>query len=302
MRNAHANLKNAKMKMPMIRSCLASRLSGRGRAGKGQVRKHRLQLLARPERRGEATDSDSAGRGEKRVALAEAAQEDGIEHALLALGHVQHPVHALLLDGAEQAAAGFRPPGDDQAVDEDRQSEVDQGCKVQRRGNRVEAHEGTWLVQGARNVRMRSSAPCRMSVAATLSITSARRLREVSASSSARSAATVDSRSSQKKIGSGVSLARLRTKARVAWTRGPADPSRFRAAARPRSLRPVLCRQLQQALRIRGEPAAAQCHEPGGDLARHIRKCEAQGLAADVDADEACAMRQGVGEISSGRV
>ena len=42
-----------------------------------------------------------------------------------------------------------------------------------------------------------------------------------------------------------------------------------------------------------GKPAAAQCHESGGDIARHIRKCEAQGLAADVDADQARAMRKG---------
>ena len=45
---------------------------------------------------------------------------------------------------------------------------------------------------------MRSSAPCKISVAATLSITSARRRREASASSRDRSAAAVDSRSSHK--------------------------------------------------------------------------------------------------------
>ena len=74
---------------------------------------------------------------------------------------------------------------------------------------------------------MRSSAPCRMMAAASLSTTSALRLRLVSASSSVRSAAAVESRSSHKSTGSGLRAFRFRAKARVACTRGPIVPSRL---------------------------------------------------------------------------
>ena len=73
-------------------------------------------------------------------------------------------------------------------------------------------------------------------------MTSARRLREVSPSSKARSAATVDRRSSQKAMGSGVSRSRLRAKARVDCARGPSLPSMLkgRPSTMPTSARSVV--------------------------------------------------------------
>src|SRR5690606_34563448 len=68
---------------------------------------------------------------------------------------------------------------------------------------------------------MRSSADCKMIVAATLSMTSPRRFRLLSASINMRSAAIVDQRSSHSKIGSGDTWLKLRAKARVACARGP---------------------------------------------------------------------------------
>ena len=65
----------------------------------------------------------------------------------------------------------------------------------------------------------------------------ARRFRDVSASSSARSAATVESRSSQKVIGRSVRPARLRAKARVDCARGPSLPSMLRG--RPSTSPPI---------------------------------------------------------------
>lgn len=57
--------------------------------------------------------------------------------------------------------------------------------------------------------RKRSSAPCRIYAAATASITSERRFRVISASSSALSAATVERRSSQKVMGISANFARF---------------------------------------------------------------------------------------------
>jgi hypothetical protein len=70
-----------------------------------------------------------------------------------------------------------------------------------------------------------ASTPCRMKAAAAESMRVWRLRRETSISSSARSAATVERRSSQKANGSSDSRAMLRTKARLAWARGPSLPS-----------------------------------------------------------------------------
>src|SRR3984957_17919367 len=71
-------------------------------------------------------------------------------------------------------------------------------------------------------------------------ITALRFARLTSASISARSTAAVDSRSSHSAIGSSVSFARLRAKARVAWARGPSVPSMLIGSptTKPTSRRP----------------------------------------------------------------
>jgi hypothetical protein len=88
-------------------------------------------------------------------------------------------------------------------------------------------HDPPEAARCARNPPSRSSAPCRMKLAAAESIRSLRFLRDTSISISARSAATVDNRSSQNTNGRSVFCAMLRTKARVAWARGPSLPSMF---------------------------------------------------------------------------
>ena len=62
-------------------------------------------------------------------------------------------------------------------------------------------------------------------------------MRVVSASSRARSAATVDRRSSQKVTGPSHSFSKLRAKARVDWHRGPSEPSMLRG--RPSTIPPT---------------------------------------------------------------
>ena len=85
----------------------------------------------------------------------------------------------------------------------------------------------------------RSSAPCRMNMAACWSITSARRSRRMSASIRPRSTAAVDSRSSHSAIGNSVSFSKLRAKARVDCARGPSEPSMLigRPSTKPIALR-----------------------------------------------------------------
>ena len=69
---------------------------------------------------------------------------------------------------------------------------------------------GAW-----RNVCSRSSAPCRMKIAACSSITLARFARLMSMPISSRSTATVERRSSQRPMASSVSREKFRAKARV---------------------------------------------------------------------------------------
>src|SRR5690606_15948831 len=76
-----------------------------------------------------------------------------------------------------------------------------------------------------RSAFSRSNTPCRMKAAAAESIRVSRFFRDTSISSSARSAATVESLSSQKAKGRSVRRAMLRTKARDACARGPSLPS-----------------------------------------------------------------------------
>ena len=85
----------------------------------------------------------------------------------------------------------------------------------------------------------RSSALCRMIAAAILSMTWARRARDVSASSRTRSAAAVVRRSSHNKIGGAGRWLRLRAKARVDCALGPSLPSRLRG--RPRTRPAISC-------------------------------------------------------------
>ena len=70
----------------------------------------------------------------------------------------------------------------------------------------------------------RSSAPCKMKIAACSSMTFARFARLMSIPISSRSTATVESRSSHSPMARSVSFAKLRAKARVDCARGPSLP------------------------------------------------------------------------------
>ena len=138
----------------------------------------------------------------------------------------------------------------------------------------------------------RSSAPCRMKIAACWSITAARFLRLTSAAISSRSTAAVDSRSSHSAIGRSVSLARLRAKARTDCARGPSLPSMLRG--RP-STKPTQRRSAASASRrlaSSGEGLARDGFDAGGEPAVGVRGGDADGLGADVEAEQRAARRQ----------
>jgi hypothetical protein len=48
----------------------------------------------------------------------------GVEHAVVALGHVEHPAHALRLHGSDQAPALEPACAGDHSIDTDRQQEI----------------------------------------------------------------------------------------------------------------------------------------------------------------------------------
>ena len=123
-------------------------------------------------------------------------------------------------------------------------------------------------------------------MAASLSITCARRRRLASASSSVRSAAAVDRRSSHKRIGNSLSALRLRAKARVAWTRGPGRAVEIGRQTEDEAADLVLRRRAQQLGRVFLEFGAADDLQRRGDRAGDIGQGKAERLGAGVDADQ----------------
>ena len=140
----------------------------------------------------------------------------------------------------------------------------------------------SWPIQ-----RMRSSAPCRMMVAASLSMTCGaaaagwHRPRAACARPPPSTAARPTSR-----IGSSHSALRFRAKARVACTRGPAVPSRLVGRPEDEAADLVLGGDAQQLGRVLLEFGAADDVQRRGDGARDIGKGQPQRLGAGVDADE----------------
>ena len=117
-------------------------------------------------------------------------------------------------------------------------------------------------------------------------------LRLMSAAISSRSTAAVDSRSSHSAIGSGVSLAKLRAKARVDCARGPSEPSML--TGRP-STKPMALRSAASASRRRGvggEIRARDGLDAGRQLAVGIARGDADGLGAEIEADQAATRGQ----------
>ena len=118
-------------------------------------------------------------------------------------------------------------------------------------------------------------------------MSSARRLRLVSASSSARSAAAVERRSSQNAIGNSVSGARLRTKARVDCARGPSVPSRLIGQAGNKAANAMLFREAEKLLHVGLELGPADGFKRRRDLAHHVGKRKPDGFGANVEAKQA---------------
>jgi hypothetical protein len=106
-----------------------------------------------------------------------------------------------------------------------------------------------------------------------------RAARLASAAISARSTAAVDSRSSHSAIGSSVRRARLRAKARVDCARGPSG-------------------QFEDAPRIDRETLARDGFDRRCDPPIGIAGGDANGLAAEIKADQRATLRQQHGGIS----
>ena len=101
-----------------------------------------------------------------------------------------------------------------------------------------------------------------------------------------RSAAAVVRRSSQSRIGSGVSLPRLRANARVAWTRGPCEPSRLNGSPITKPPTPCSAASASRRSASAAEARARQGGEARGDAAGDVGQGEPQRLGAEVDADQ----------------
>jgi hypothetical protein len=120
-----------------------------------------------------------------------------------------------------------------------------------------------------------------MYIAACWSITAARLARLTSLPINSRSTAAVDSRSSHSPIGSSVSLAKLRAKARVEHE---ADGVAFGG-------------ERQHAGGVLGEVGPRDGLDAGGELAVGIANGDADRLGAEVEANERPARRQQVGDV-----
>src|SRR5947209_4475431 len=134
--------------------------------------------------------------------------------------------------------------------------------------------------EAARRLASRSSAPCRMKIAACSSITSARLARLTSMPISSRSTAAVESLSSHSPIGSVVRAARLRAKARV---------------------------DCEQAGGVLLERLAMDGLDAGGKPAVRIGHGNADGLGAEIEPDQpaafgpvGCSIDQGQDESGHG--
>ena len=105
-----------------------------------------------------------------------------------------------------------------------------------------------------------------------------------------RSTAAVESRSSHSAIGSSVSLAKLRAKARVDCARGPSLPSMLmgRPSTKPTALRSAAMRE--QPRRIGLERLALDGLDAGREPAVGIGHRDADGLGAEIEADQRAAL------------
>ena len=141
-----------------------------------------------------------------------------------------------------------------------------------------------------RSLASRSSAPCRMKIAACSSITSARVARLTSMPISSRSTAAVESRSSHSAIGKigqageiagkGAGRLRARTLAAVHVDRQAEHEADGLAFARDR----------EQPRRIRLERLALDGLDAGREPAVRIGHGDADGLGAEIEADQRAAL------------
>ena len=189
-------------------------------------------------------------------------------------------------------------PGRDQPIDADRQQEVGESDEIERRGKRVEAHGRFPLSPLARSAVSRQLQAVERALQDQRGghlVDHLRRgagARHRPPAASARRPA-VDSRSSHSRIGSGGEPARLRAKARVAWARGPCEPSRLSGSPITKPPTPCSAASASRRAASAANLLRAQCGEPRGDGARDVGERQAQRLGADVDADQAGAARQG---------
>ena len=130
-----------------------------------------------------------------------------------------------------------------------------------------------------------------MKIAACSSITSARRARLTSIPISSRSTAAVESRSSHRPMARSVSLEKLRAKARVDCARGPSLASMLtgRPSTKPTALRSPAMRE--QPRRVGLEGLALNGLDAGREPAVGIGHRDADGLGAEIEADQRAAFR-----------
>ena len=121
--------------------------------------------------------------------------------------------------------------------------------------------------------------------------------RLTSAPMRSRSTAAVESRSSHRPIGSAVSFARLRAKARVDCARGPSDSIHVDRQAKYETRRAPLRGKCEQCLGVGLEGLACDGGDAGGEPPVGIARRDADGLGAEVEADQRAARGQQWGNL-----
>ena len=143
----------------------------------------------------------------------------------------------------------------------------------------------------SRSFVSRSSAPCRMKIAACSSITSARRARLMSMPINSRSTATVESRSSHSAMARSVSLEKLRAKARVDCARGPFAGVHVDGQAEHETDGVALAGDREQPRGVGFERLALDGLDAGREPAVGIGHRDPDGLGAQIEPDQRAAFR-----------
>ena len=114
---------------------------------------------------------------------------------------------------------------------------------------------------------------------------------------SARSTAAVDSRSSHSAIGSAVSCARLRAKARVDWARGAFRAVHIDRQTEHDSGGAALGGEVEDAAGVEAETLARHGFDRSSHAAVRIARGNADRLGAEIEADQRATIRQQCGGV-----